>query len=82
MIGWGLTFPFGGMLRTGYGHGSLVGLAYGALWWVLGPLVPMPAMMGMPLFAFDSVAVMSLVGHLVYGVTLGVVAVRVLKDRA
>ncbi len=81
-IGLGLTVPFGNRLLTGYARGALVGLAYGALWWVLGPLLIMPAMMGMPLFAIDGGAWMSLMGHLIYGIILGLVAVRVLQSRA
>lgn len=52
------------------------GLAYGALWWVLGPLILMPWMMGMG-FAANLNAkgvgdmLPSLVGHLVYGGVLG-----------
>ncbi|MCW2135443.1 MerR family transcriptional regulator [Arthrobacter sp. VKM Ac-2550] len=57
----------------------LIGLAYGALWWVLGPLVIMPLMLGMPLFTMDAMAMLSLMGHLVYGLVLALVAVRVLK---
>ncbi|WP_226759765.1 hypothetical protein, partial [Arthrobacter sp. SO3] len=50
-IGLGLTVLFGNRLLTGYGRGALVGLGYGAIWWVLGPLMIMPVMMGMPVFA-------------------------------
>lgn len=82
LIGWGLTVPFGSTLLTSYAKGALVGLAYGALWWVLGPLVIMPAVLGMPLFAIDASAMFSLMGHLMYGVILGLVAVRVLKGQA
>lgn len=81
LIGWGLVVPLGGMLSTSYAKGAVIGLAYGALWWVLGPLVIMPAMLGMPLFAIDAMAMFSLMGHLVYGVILGLVAVRVLKGQ-
>lgn len=82
LIGLGLTVLFGNRMLTGYGRGTLVGLGYGAIWWVLGPLVMMPLMMGMPLFAVDLTAMMSLMGHLIYGVMLGLVAVRVLKSRS
>lgn len=82
LIGLGLTVPFGNRLLTSYGRGAIVGFAYGVVWWVLGPLAIMPAMMGMPLFTIDPSAWMSLVGHLAYGVILGLVAVRVLKSRA
>lgn len=57
----------------GVGTGAALGAAYGLLWWVLGPLLLMPAAMGMPLVAVDAVALQSLVGHLVFGVVLGVV---------
>lgn len=82
MIGLGLTVLFGNRLLNGFGRGALVGLGYGAIWWVLGPLMIMPAMMGMPLFAVDLTALMSLMGHVIYGVILGLVAVRVLKSRS
>lgn len=80
VIGLGLTVILGGML-TGYGRGAVLGLLYGAFWWVLGALLIMPLMLGMPLFAISTMALMSLMGHLVYGLILGVVAVRVLKGR-
>ncbi|MDI3195875.1 hypothetical protein QK290_13965 [Pseudarthrobacter sp. AL07] len=82
MIGLGLTVLFGNRFLTGYGRGALVGLGYGAIWWILGPLMIMPVMMGMPFFTIDLNALMSLMGHMIYGVILGVVAVRVLKSRA
>lgn len=82
LIGLGLTVLFGNRLLNGFGRGALVGLGYGAIWWVLGPLMIMPAMMGMPLFAVDLTALMSLMGHVIYGVILGLVAVRVLKSRS
>ncbi|MBT2555253.1 hypothetical protein J7I89_20065 [Arthrobacter sp. ISL-5] len=80
LIGLGLTVPFAGLLSS-YGKGTLVGLGYGALWWVLGALTIMPAVLGMPLFVIDTMAGMSLMGHLVYGAILALVAVRVLKGR-
>ena len=82
LIGLGLTVLFGNRLLTNYGRGALVGLAYGSIWWILGPLMMMPVMMGMPLFAVDLTAMMSLLGHLIYGAILGLVAVRVLTSRA
>lgn len=49
------------------------GAVYGMVWWVLGPLVIMPGWLGMPLFTVDQTAVMSLMGHVIYGlVTAGV----------
>jgi hypothetical protein len=61
----------------GYGSGLSWGAAYGFVWWILGGLVLMPVMLGMPAFAplmmpeMRMVAVGSLVGHLSYGVILG-----------
>jgi hypothetical protein len=81
LIGWGLTVPFARLL-SGYGRAVLVGLAYGFVWWVLGALVIMPAMLGMRLFMVDGMALMSLVGHLAYGAILALTAARVLKSRA
>ena len=81
VIGVGLTVLFGNWLLTGYGRGVLVGLAYGAIWWVLGPLILMPLMLGMPLFTLDLTALVSLMGHLIYGAILGLTAVRVLAGR-
>lgn len=81
VIGLGLTVLFGNLLLTGYLRGLIVGMVYGAIWWVLGPLVIMPMMMGMPLFTIDSTALFSLMGHVIYGGILGVVAVAVLARR-
>jgi uncharacterized membrane protein YagU involved in acid resistance len=54
----------------------LVGLAYGLAWWVLGPLLMMPIMLGMgPMFAeaFSEMNLQSLGGHFAYGVVLALV---------
>jgi uncharacterized membrane protein YagU involved in acid resistance len=52
-----------------------LGLAYGVLWWVLGALLIMPAWLGMNemIFELNTTAWRSLVGHLAYGLLLGVV---------
>ncbi|WP_448006777.1 hypothetical protein [Agromyces bauzanensis] len=81
MIGLGLTVLFGNLLLTTYVRGLLVGMAYGAIWWVLGPLVAMPLMFGMPPFTFDATTLPSLMGHVLYGGILGVVAVATLVRR-
>lgn len=65
-------------LRTGATLGA--GAAYGALWWVLGPLLIMPAWMGMPLFSVDTMATRSLIGHVVYGL-VAAAALLVLRRR-
>ncbi|MEW2382611.1 hypothetical protein AB0873_11075 [Micromonospora sp. NPDC047707] len=52
-----------------------LGLLYGALWWVLGALLIMPAWLGMNemIFQVNADAWRSLLGHLIYGLLLGVV---------
>ena len=41
--------------------------------WVLGALLVMPAKLGMQLFMVNTTAWQSLLGHLIYGLLLGVV---------
>jgi uncharacterized membrane protein YagU involved in acid resistance len=50
---------------------AVLGLAYGAVWWVLGALWLMPAKLGMPVFEVNEMAWKSFAGHLVYGLPLG-----------
>jgi hypothetical protein len=70
-----------GRRASDYGRGLGWGAAYGCAWWILGGLVLMPLFLGMPPFAplmmppMRMVAMGSLVGHLVYGLILGVVFV-------
>ena len=74
-IGAGFGLALGSLSGT-FGAGARLGLAYGAVWWVLGPLVIMPLLMGMgPQFgaALTGPMLMSLMGHLLYGVVTGVV---------
>jgi len=53
------------------------GAGYGFAWWIVGGLLLMPVLLGMPPFApllmapMRPVAMGSLVGHLIYGVILG-----------
>ncbi len=59
----------------GTGMMLAAGAVYGVVWWVLGPLLIMPALLGMTrmIFAVDTPALMSLVGHVLFGVaTAGV----------
>lgn len=71
----GATFGlfFGGASST-YPRALIFGIVYGMVWWVLGPLVIMPTMMGMgPQFgtAFSGSSLMSLMGHMIYGGVAG-----------
>lgn len=69
--------------RRPAGTGALVGLgaAYGLLWWVLGALLLMPARMGMPPFQVDTMALNSLIGHVAYGLVLGLVVALLARRR-
>jgi hypothetical protein len=61
-------------LATSTGRAALYGLGYGIVWWVLGALVIMPAKLGMTdmIFQVGATQWQSLVGHLIYGLLLGV----------
>jgi hypothetical protein len=75
VIGISFGFLFGELSRS-FGSASVWGLVYGAIWWVLGPLTLMPLMMGMGVqfaSAFTTPRLMSLVGHLLYGLVAGLV---------
>jgi len=60
-----------------YGPALGWGAAYGFAWWILGGLIVMPLLLGMPAFAplqmepMRPVALGSLLGHLIYGLILG-----------
>ena len=61
-------------------QGSIVplGIVYGLVWWVLGPLTMMPVMMGMgPTANWNMTAVVdalpSAMGHIIFGLVLGIV---------
>jgi hypothetical protein len=69
---------FGSRAAT-YGASLRWGLLYGAMWWVLGGLILMPVLLGMPPLAplkmGVPVAMGSLVGHAMYGGILGLLFV-------
>lgn len=82
---------FGALLGThvaGYGSGAKWGALWGVVWWVLGGLILMPIFLDMPPFAalrtpaMRPVAWASLAGHLIYGVILGAVFVRLRRASA
>jgi hypothetical protein len=66
-----------GNLAHSYPAGIGWGALYGFVWWILGGLILMPLLLGMPVFAplmmaeMRPVALGSLLGHLVYGFILG-----------
>ena len=79
IIGAGFGLSFGNRATT-LGQGAIWGGLYGFIWWLLGPLLIMPSMMGMgPQFgmALAPPMLMSLIGHLIYGVLTGLVYPRI-----
>ncbi len=81
VIGWIAHFMIGVVLAAGYalvagyltGPGWLRGLIYSIAPWLVAQVVMMP-MMGMPMFSGSAMAAIgSLVGHFIYGATVGAV---------
>ncbi len=63
-----------GRRATDWGPAAGLGLGYGFVWWILGPLLIMPIWLGMgPMLAkaLDTPNLMSLGGHLFYGLVTG-----------
>jgi len=59
---------------TGYGQSIVAGAAYGFFWWFLGPLTLLPLLSHRPVNwsnAHASVVFGSLVGHVIYGMIVG-----------
>lgn len=57
------------------------GTLNGVVWWVLGALILMPAMLGMPemIFQIGQPQLMSLLGHLIYGLVTAFVFIPLAK---
>lgn len=72
----------GGAAGSALGRGVAWGVLWGVVWWVLGGLILMPLLLGMPPFAalrmppMRPVAMGSFFGHLVYGGILGAMYAR------
>ncbi len=84
IIGAVFGLVFGNLSHT-YGQGAAWGLLYGAIWWVLGPLVLMPLLLGMGVqfgTALAPMNLMSLVGHLIYGLITGLAYVGYIQSRS
>jgi hypothetical protein len=64
-----------GRLATSTGRAVVLGLGYGVVWWVVGGLLIMPAKLGMTgmIFHVGKTQWQSLIGHLLYGLLLGLV---------
>lgn len=63
-----------GRVRT-IGVAAISGVIYGWFWWILGGLIIMPAWLGREdlIFRFTATAWQSLVGHIMYGLLLGLI---------
>lgn len=85
VIGAAFGLLLGGRVGGSVRRGAALGAGYGILWWILGGLILMPLFLGMPPLApvrmapMRPIAMGSLVGHLVYGVVLGVALARLLE---
>jgi uncharacterized membrane protein YagU involved in acid resistance len=71
-IGASFAILLGSLART-LVAAALLGMAYGVVWWVLGALLIMPAQLGMPVFELNTPAWQSLMGHVLFGLVLGLV---------
>ena len=74
IIAIGFAFIFGHAATHSKSKAVILGLLYGFIWWILGPLFLMPSFMGMgPQLTMTAAqgAIPSLIGHLVYGLLLG-----------
>ena len=66
-----------GSRARAYGSGLGLGAVYGIAWWILGGLILMPVLLGMPAFAPITDPTMrpggmgSLMSHIIYGLILG-----------
>jgi uncharacterized membrane protein YagU involved in acid resistance len=67
----GLTYAFFTALFKG--NRVTLGVIYGVVLWFVFPFIFMPLMMGMPAFSITSSSMMSLMGHIIYGLVTGVV---------
>ncbi len=73
VIGLGFALVLGSRVHSA-ASGAGLGALYGMAWWVLGPLLTMPLMMGMGTqftHAFSTQNLTSLMGHLLFGGVLG-----------
>ena len=78
VIGGVFGWLLGGATADRIGAGAWWGALYGFGWWILGGLILMPLLLGMPIFAplrmapMRPVAMGSLTGHLIFGLVLGI----------
>lgn len=74
-----------GKVITSLVYGAVVGGLYGVIWWVLGPLLIQPTILGMsPQLSLSDLNgnLPELAGYLIYGVVLGVIFAGVVKSES
>lgn len=62
---------------------AILGLLYGIFWWLVGALLLMPLLLGMSAqfsHAFAPANLLSLAGHMVYGIVLGVTVILISRS--
>ncbi len=72
---------FAGRLPTSWLAVAIAGAVYGMIWWMLGALIAMPLMLGMSqmVFQIGQPQMMSLMGHVIYGVITALLFVPLSK---
>lgn len=93
-VGWGVHLFISAVVGALYGHfapafsktwgsATIAGVVYGVIWWVLGALILMPAILGMTqmIFVIGQTQWMSLIGHIIFAVILALVF-KALADRS
>ena len=81
-----ISVMLGGLFGVWLGHrvssplsGAALGMAYGVLWWVLGPLLIFPAWLNIHLGVMQ--AIQAFWGHAAYGLYLGIVFFLIVRKR-
>jgi len=77
-IGIGFVLVIGNVAFKSNGATVLWSMAYAVAWWVMGVLIAMPLMFGQALFALDSTTLLSLMGHVIYGLIMAFVAKKII----
>lgn len=91
-VGWGVHLAISLIFGVAFGFAVqqiagrwaptlAAGLGYGVFLWVIGPLLLMPAKLGMPILQFNDVVWQSLMGHMIFGLVLAACTVAVVRSR-
>lgn len=91
-VGWGVHLAISVVFGVAFGFAVqqiarnwaptlAAGLGYGVLLWIVGPLLLMPAKLGMPVFQFNTVVWQSLMGHMIFGLVLAACTVAIVRSR-